>query len=146
MITSPPEKPGGQATPELAFDDWVICWHGRDGYEYLIGYPESSVRAGLDLNIPLKNAQGRELELANDSLKMCLLNGEWYGFPEPSPWFPEVSHIRLVDGGILACSDSPGCQGMQWTLLPEGYFPSGAPELQPPTEAGLHVIAFKRSL
>jgi hypothetical protein len=129
----------------VKYDGWVICWHGRDGYEYLIAYPESDAKQGINLNIKLTNAQGRQLEVANDSLKMCYVDGEWYGYPDPNEWFPKVSYLKLLDKEILVCSDSPGCQGSQWTIRPEKYFPWNAPELQAPKEAGIHIIAFKSS-
>ncbi len=138
-----------QPTPTVSstvkYSGWVICWHGRDGYEYLIAYPESDVKQGVSLNYQLTNAQGRQLELANDSLKMCYVDGEWYGYPDPSPWFASVSYMQLLDKEILVCSDSPGCQGKQYTLLPEKYFPWNAPDLQAPNGTGVHVIDYKSS-
>ncbi len=142
---APQIQPTTISNDAIKYDGWVICWHGRDGYEYLIAYPESDVKQGVNLNYKLTNAQGRQLELANDSLKMCYVDGKWYGYPDPSPWFPSVSYMKLLDGGILVCSDSPGCQGNQFTMLPEKYFPWNAPELQAPKETGVHVIAYKSS-
>lgn len=142
---APQIQPTTVSNDAIKYDGWVICWHGRDGYEYLIAYPESDVKQGVNLNYKLTNAQGRQLELANDSLKMCYVDGEWYGYPDPSPWFPSVSYMKLLDGEILVCSDSPGCQGNQFTMLPEKYFPWNAPELQAPKETGVHVIAYKSS-
>jgi hypothetical protein len=143
------DQPTIQSTPvtstSVNYDGWVICWHGRDGYEYLIAYPENDVKQGISLNYQLTNAQGRQLELANDSLKMCYVDGEWYGYPDPNPWFPSVSYMQLLDREILVCSDSPGCQGNQSKLFPEKYFPWNAPELQAPNGTGVHVIAYKDS-
>lgn len=127
------------------YDGWVICWHGRDGYEYLIAYPENAAKQGVSLNFNLANAQGRQVEVANDSLKMCYVNSEWYGYPDPNPWFPTISYLKLLDDAILVCSDSPGCKGDQWTMLPEEYFPWNAPNLQDPKETGIHVMAYKSS-
>ncbi|MDP1615023.1 MAG: hypothetical protein Q8L68_04430 [Methylococcales bacterium] len=129
----------------IKYDGWVMCWHGRDGYEYLIAYPESDVKQGVNLNFNLTNAQGRNIEVANDSLKMCYVNGEWYGYPDPNPWFPAVSHFKLLDREILVCSNSPGCQGNQSTMLPEKYYPWNCPELQAPKETGIHIVAYKSS-
>ncbi|MFN8414180.1 MAG: hypothetical protein U0Z26_17500 [Anaerolineales bacterium] len=133
------------ASIDTLYNDWVICWHGRDGYEYLIAYPENEAAQGISLNFNLTNAQGRSIEVANDSLKMCYVRGEWYGYPDPSPWFPAVSYFQLLDGEVLVCSDSPGCKGSQWTMLPENYFPSNAPDLQAPNETGIHIIVYKSS-
>ena len=143
--TAPEIQPTAASNEAVKYNGWVICWHGRDGYEYLIAYPENDVKEGVNLNYQLTNAQGRKLELANDSLKMCHVDGEWYGYPDPSPWFPSVSHMKLLDREILVCSDSPGCQGNQYTMLPEKYFPWNAPELQTPTGTGVHVISYKAS-
>lgn len=143
--TEVPQATSISSTAEESYDGWVICWHGRDGYEYLIAYPESDAKQGISLDYKLTNAQGRQLELANDSLKMCYANGEWYGYPDPNPWFPNVSYIKLLDREILACSTSPNCQGSQYKLLPENYFPSNAPELKAPTEIGVHVVSYKAS-
>lgn len=143
LETQPPATQTTVAKDE--FDGWVMCWHGRDGYEYLIGYPESDVKQGVNLNFNLTNAQGRNIEVANDSLKMCYVNGEWYGYPDPNEWFPSVSYLKLQDGEFLVCSDSPGCQGKQWKLRPEKYFPWNSPELQAPKESGIHIIAYKPS-
>jgi hypothetical protein len=131
--------------PNDLYDGWVICWHGRDGYEYLIAYPEDKVRQGLSLNFNLTNAQGRQVELANDSLKMCLASGEWYGHPDPNPWFPTVSYLKLLDGQILVCSDSPGCKGNQWAMLPESHRPANSPALQAPNGTDIHVITYSPS-
>ncbi len=127
--------------PTSLYEGWVICWHGRDGYEYLIAYPENEVRQGLSLNFNLTNVQGQQLELANDSLKMCFLNGEWYGRSD-NPWFPTVSYLSLSESGFLVCSDSPGCKGDQWTMQPENYYPGGAPDIQEPVSTDIHVITF----
>jgi hypothetical protein len=132
------------ATPVL-YDGWVICWHGRDGYEYLIAYPEADARQGVNLNFNLTNAQGRQVEVANDSLKMCYVNGEWYGYPDPNEWFPKVSYLKLTGKEILVCFDSPGCQGGQWTIRPEKYYPWDAPELESPKETGIHIMSYKVS-
>jgi hypothetical protein len=145
QTTAPGSQPTAISNDAVKYDGWVICWHGRDGYEYLIAYPESDVKQGVNLNYQLTNAQGRQLELANDSLKMCYADGEWYGYPDPSPWFPSVSYMKLQDREILVCSDSPSCQGSQYTMLPEKYFPWNAPELQAPTGTGVHVISYKAS-
>lgn len=139
------DTPTPKMSPNKQYNGWIICWHGRDGYEYLIAYPENDAKQGVSLNFNLTNAQGHQVEVANDSLKMCYVNGEWYGYPDPSPWFPTVSYIKLLDNKILVCSDSPDCKGDQWTMLPEKYFPGNAPELQEPNEAGIHIIAYKPS-
>jgi hypothetical protein len=146
VITSTPISTAtSQSSSNDQYDGWVICWHGRDGYEYLIAYPESDAKQGINLNFNLINAQGRQVEIANDSLKMCYVSGEWYGYPDPNPWFPTVSYLQLLDKQILVCSDSPGCQGHQWTMLPQKYFPWNAPALQPPTGTGIQIIAYKSS-
>jgi hypothetical protein len=134
-----------QEVDNSQFDNWVICWHGRDGYEYLIAYPQSQAEQGINLNFNLTNAQGHQVEVANDSLKMCYVNGEWYGYPDPNEWFPSVSYFQLSGNEILVCSDSPGCKGNQWTILPEKYYPWNAPELESPKESGVHIIAYKSS-
>ena len=126
----------------VIYDGWVICWHGRDGYEYLIAYPENEAKQGLSLVFNLINAQGDEIQVVNDSLKMCYLNGEWFGRPDPNEYFPTVSYLRLLDQAILVCSESP-CQVAQWTLLPEKYDAWNAPELEEPIEAGVHILAYK---
>ena len=138
-------QPTSAPSDSTEYSGWVICWHGRDGYEYLIAYPESEVKNGVSLNFNLRNAQGRDVEVANDSLKMCFIENEWYGYPDPSPWFPSVSYMELGNREILVCSDSPGCQGNQWTLLPEKYYPWNSPELQEPKETGIHIIDYKLS-
>lgn len=149
---TPPTQIENTTTPQTQIENtptsdqyfgWVICWHGRDGHEYLIAYPERDVKQGIDLKFNLINAQGRQVEVANDSLKMCYINGEWHGYPDPNPWFPTVSYIKFLDREFLVCSDSPGCQGSQWTMLPEKYFPSNAPELQAPKEEGIHIIVYE---
>ncbi len=134
-----------QESSNEQFSGWVICWHGRDGYEYLIAYPESDANQGISLNFNLINAQGSQVEVANDSLKMCYIDSEWYGYSDPNPWFPTVSYMKLLDREILVCSDSPGCKGSQWTMLSEKYFPWNAPELQAPKETGIHIITYKSS-
>ncbi|MBL8100781.1 MAG: hypothetical protein JNK81_16485 [Anaerolineales bacterium] len=142
VTETPIPTPQPTSTP-IKFVGWVICWHGKDGYEYLIAYPENDVKQGISLNYRLTNAQGRELELANDSLKMCYVDGEWYGYPDPSPWFAGVSYMQLQDRKILVCSDSPGCQGNRHELFPEKYYPANSPNLQAPNGTGVHVITYK---
>jgi hypothetical protein len=129
----------------VKYDGWVICWHGRDSYEYLIAYPQSQAEQGINLNIGLTNAQGQKIEVPNDSLKMCYVDGEWYGYPDPNEWFPKVSYFKLIDKEILVCSDSPNCQGEQHTIYAQGYYAWNAPELQAPKEAGIHIIDYKSS-
>jgi hypothetical protein len=132
------------ATTDAVYDGWVICWHGSNGYEYLIGYPEDQARQGISLVFDLTNAQGQQADVANDSLKMCYVNGEWYGRPDPNDWFPNVSYLKLLDTEIQVCSDTL-CQENQWSLLSEDYFPWNAPQLQVPTQTGISIISYKPS-
>jgi hypothetical protein len=104
-------------SPSDSYEGWIICWHGRDGYEFLIAYPESSVRQGVDLGqqwlgLPWDSQIDR---LGNDSLKACLKNGLWYGYADP-PWFPLVSFMRFQEDHFLLCEDGPDCHGGQWQM------------------------------
>jgi hypothetical protein len=120
----------------------------KNSYPEILRRYESDAKKGINLNFKLTNAQGRQFEVANDRLRMCYLNDEWYSYPNPNDlqgWFPKVSYFKLLDNGILVCSDSPGCQGSQWTLFPGEYFSWNSPKLQAPKGTGIQIIAYKQA-
>lgn len=107
-------RPVVQSTPSAEtsyaeYSRWVICWHGRSEHEYLIAYPETSARNGINLTSPMQRPwDGLMDDLTNDSIKMCLLDGTWYGKPNPE-WFPHASHFLLEGNDIILCKNAPGC-------------------------------------
>jgi hypothetical protein len=111
--------------------DWLICWHGKPvgpnkvGYEYLIAYPPATFQGGLNLTMELSIRPGEKPDtLANDSLKMCYLRGQWYGGNESSrPWFPHASYLKVQQGSILLYDDVSG-QGKPWEIVPSLEKPS----------------------
>jgi hypothetical protein len=112
-------KPSSQSTPISS--DWLVCWHGKHGYEYLIAYPMSKVENGLDLygfELPLEPNKQPD-KLAHASLKMCYLNGRWYGGDKnPKPWFPKVNSIKVKDNQVTVFTDGGPF------LMPPGSPPS----------------------
>jgi hypothetical protein len=106
------------------YPGWLICWHGKTNQEFLVAYSEADLRHGIDLPGEM-----------NDSLKMCLFDGNWYGSPSGSH-FPTVSDLRL-DANQIVVYEHGGQAGRQWVLTPSGLPPSVILELlQKPTKAG----------
>jgi hypothetical protein len=132
QIPLPIETPSSTQEPPVApplptssqYPGWLICWHGKTNQEFLVAYSETDVRHGIDLPGEM-----------NDSLKMCLLDGTWYGSPSGSH-FPTVSDLRL-DANQIVVYEHGGQAGRQWALTPSGLPPSVILELlQKPTKAG----------
>lgn len=123
------------------YSEWLICWHGRSRYEYLIAYPLVDAQHGIELvNLLTERPWDSQVDdLANDSLKACLVDGIWYGQPD-NPWFPYVSALRL-DKEILVCDTIPGCSGQQWTLKPGSPPPTAILALlRPPVGNTIQVL------
>jgi len=98
----------------------IICWHGKAEYEFLVAYPPSLIESGIGLTglfttTPWDNSNE---DLANDSLKMCSIDNQWYGEPDPNPWFPKVSFLQLSGNTFVACENSFPCGGESWNLEP----------------------------
>jgi hypothetical protein len=118
-------KPSSQSTSTSS--DWLVCWHGKQvgadriGYEYLIAYPISKVENRLDLyglEIPFKPNEQPD-KLAHASLKMCYLNGSWYGGDKnPKPWFPKVNSLQVKGNQVTVFTDGGSF------LMPPGSPPS----------------------
>lgn len=102
------------------YPGWVICWHGGSDHEYLVAYPEPQARSGIRLNMlvqrPWDNQAGYILE---SSLKMCLVNGVWYGTFPTFEWFPWVRYMRVGEGQIVVC-ENIDCANRKWVMLPDG--------------------------
>lgn len=140
----PEEDQIESSAPDNLFADWVVCWHGRSGYELLIAYSEVEARNGIDLagKVTRKPWDGQDEDLANDSLKMCYYRGEWYGSPNP-PWFPSVSYMQLQEDKFLVCEHSPGCGGNQWQLLPGASSPMQINDLvTEPPQTGIQLLTY----
>lgn len=134
------------STP-LGYEGWVICWHGTDGHEVLVAYPESNARNGIELILQLERPwSGDFADLANDSLKMCFANGIWYGGIDTNsdpPWYPQVSYLQLREDHILVCEDTPGCNGQQWMMASTGSPPFGIESLlRQPTSNEIQTLGF----
>ena len=131
---------------------WVICWHGyhdsgeNQGYEFLAAYPESAVRQGLNLSTELFNPwNGQGGNYLNDSLKSCLYKGRWYGSSDLD-WYPSVSYLRLENGYLLACHDSPECGGQQWFLYPGASIPDYITKLlREPNGDSIQIINYTKT-
>jgi hypothetical protein len=123
------EQDNSNLSGRLAYEGWIVCWHGSRGYELLVAYPEAEVRKGIELTVPVKGPSDNQLmDVTNDSLKMCLFDGVWYGEDTLFPsWFPNVSYLRLEDNKFLLCADTPGCAGQRWIMSPSAPAP---PEIQ----------------
>jgi hypothetical protein len=122
---SPQTPPSAKTAPTASqYPGWLICWHGKTNQEFLVAYSEAQVRRGVDLPDEM-----------NDSLKMCLLDGTWYGSPSGSH-FPTVSDLRL-DANQIVVYEHAGQAGRQWPLSPSGPPPKVISDLLiKPTKAG----------
>lgn len=138
--------PTPTAASYATYSGWIICWHGRSNHEYLIAYPEASVRRGINLTTPMiRPWDGNSDDLTNDSLKMCQVDGTWYGDPLLQ-YFPFASHLRLEEDQMLVCENAPGCRGQQWTLKPsDPPSPVIVSLLRPPTGNAVQVLGYIES-
>jgi hypothetical protein len=101
------------------------------------------IKQGLNLSILLQQPWGGGAEyLPNDSLKMCLYNGVWYG-EQTTPWFPYVSYIELNNDEFLVCQDSPSCSGDTWTMKRSDNPPYMQALLQQPSGSDIQVLGYK---
>jgi hypothetical protein len=106
------------STGTFPYQGWIICWHGRAGHEFLIAYPEMLIQNGLDLtHLAFQHPWDRSMtdDLANNSLKACFYNGNWYWDPS-EPWFPQVSYIGLSNNQIFVCDEIGTCSQQQWVF------------------------------
>jgi hypothetical protein len=148
--TSAKPSPGNP----LSSTDWLVCWHGKQigperiGYEYLIAYPPGIFQGGLDLGIELAIEPGKKPDtIANDSLKMCYLKGQWYGGNGSSkPWFPNASYLEVKQGQILLSTNVFG-QGESWTITPGSAPPSSIMSLykEPSGDKRVYVLNSRKT-
>jgi len=98
----------------------IICWHGKSEHEFIVAYPNSLIESGVSLSTLITTTpwDGSNVDLANDSLKMCSIDNQWYGDPDPNPWFPKVSFIQLSGNTFVVCENSSPCGGESWNLEP----------------------------
>ena len=57
--TLPDEAQKEASSPDVLFAGWVVCWHGRSGYEFLIAYPEVEARNDRSRRQSNKETLGR---------------------------------------------------------------------------------------
>lgn len=102
------------------------------------------IKQGLDLGrllLPQPWGGGTEY-LPNDSLKMCLYNGIWYG-EQSTPWFPYASYIIWQNNEFLVCQDSPSCSGNTWTMKGGENPPYTQDLLKQPSASQIEILGYK---
>jgi hypothetical protein len=119
-VEDQPTEEGKSENPKPSpspYEDWIVCWHGSAGHEFLAAYPKKDVEIGIDLSklITIQPWDNEPGDLTNDSLKQCLVDGIWYGQSDPA-WFPSASYLRFEGNSFVTCEHSPGCNGQQWRM------------------------------
>lgn len=144
-------------TPEIIppqdTSEWIICWHGTGfervensegepiGHEVLIAYPKPLLVDGLNLEFEIfAEWAGQNGTIAKNSLKMCQVDGIWYG-ENWLDWFPNVVSLQLNNGNLRVCSEGPGCSGISWDLLPSNS-PGPVIEHISPTGQTVQVVGY----